>query len=104
MAIVTICFDSSVGLCSGTSTPVNIVIPKPYDFPPTISSYIGNRDFIVIPTSIVPHEPHVLIEQKVVTINLSFQDSYLMLVYFVVLSAIYATLSIDSNTGHSDIR
>lgn len=84
--------------------PIDIVISKPYDFPPIMSSYIGNKDCIFILTSIVPHEPHVLIEQKVVVTNSSFQDSYPMLVYFVVLSAIYTTLSIDNDTGRSDIR
>lgn len=82
--------------------PVNIVVPKPYDFPPIIESYIGNRDCIFILTSIVPYEPHVLIEHKVRVINSGSQDSYPMLVYFVVLSALYTTLSIDNDTDHSN--
>lgn len=82
--------------------PVNIVVPKPYDSPPTINSYTGNRDCVFILTSIVPYEPHVLIEHKVRVINSGSQDSYPMLVYFVVLSALYTILSIDNDTSQSD--
>jgi len=64
--------------------PVNMVVPKPYNFLPIISSSIGNRDCIYILTSIVPYKTHVLIYPIVGVINSSFQDSYPMLVYFVL--------------------